>query len=470
MSRWTEEFDKHPFQNTWADLKLRTEEITLDDETVETSLAEVARLRKAIAFLSEMIGGVDPELVPSSTWSNFASQATACLAEITSYNSNRNIGHIANANNHVDNLLAYVRPYMVLPSSAVAAVSRAASAYSKAAEDYVADVGIRAQKVIKDLSDFKINAESDISLIESSKQRIESLEIELFGQDRTSGLQKEIRELRAEIEIKNAELAAFYKEVFVGVNGVASTKQTIDAAKTDATKQQKEIEILLTGATKQLSELDQFHMTIFGKSNEDGTRAGGLDVELVNLKSKLISFEITQSEKYIALTKEIESLLPGATSAGLATAYKEMKDSFDDTIKRSGMLFYVSVGILVVASFFLAVETIGFWQIKFRDISTWDSVLKSMAFKFPFYAPIVWLAYYATKRRSEAQRLQQEYAHKESLAKSYNSYKKQIEELGVEKEKLLGELIRNTIVAISYNASSTLDGKHGDKMPTPVGN
>lgn len=467
MSRWTTEFQNHPFQKTWIDLKKQIEEVTLDDETVETAVAEVARLRKATVYLSELIDGVDPELVPSSTWNSFATQATACLAEITNYNSNRNITHITNANNHADNLLAYVRPYMVLPKSAVVAANRAASAFGDAAEDYVTRLGAKAKEVAKAIADLKISAESDNAAIKSSKQSIEVLEIELFGADSASGLKKDIQDLRVDIESKKAELLAFHKETLVGVDGAPSTKQTIDSAKVDATKQQKEIERLLAGASKELAELEQFHISIFGKLNDDGTRAGGLDVDLDSLKSKLTQFETTQSEKYAALNSEIESLLPGATSAGLATAYKEMKDSFNEPIRKSSKLFYLSVGVLVVASFLLAVESIGWFYITFRSIDTWDAVLKSITFKFPFFAPIIWIAFYATKRRSEAQRLQQEYAHKEALAKSYNSYKKQIAELGEKDDKLLGELIHNAIVAISHNASATLDGKHGDKMPTP---
>jgi hypothetical protein len=62
--------------------------------------------------------------------------------------------------------------------------------------------------------------------------------------------------------------------------------------------------------------------------------------------------------------------------------------------------------------------------------------------------------------------LQQEYAHKEAFAKSYESYKKQLESLpGSDTEPLQKELIAKAIDAIAFNASSTLDGKHRDKMP-----
>jgi hypothetical protein len=44
-------------------------------------------------------------------------------------------------------------------------------------------------------------------------------------------------------------------------------------------------------------------------------------------------------------------LIPGATSAGLATAYKEMKVSFDQPIFWSNVMFYVSIAGLVITSF-----------------------------------------------------------------------------------------------------------------------
>ncbi len=62
--------------------------------------------------------------------------------------------------------------------------------------------------------------------------------------------------------------------------------------------------------------------------------------------------------------------------------------------------------------------------------------------------------------------MKEEYAHKEALAKSYESYKKQLEVLSsTDAEPLQKELIKKAISAIAYNASKTLDGKHRDKMP-----
>ena len=131
------------------------------------------------------------------------------------------------------------------------------------------------------------------------------------------------------------------------------------------------------------------------------------------------------------------------------------------------LLFYGSLGLLIAVSILLSMESLGGenW-ITFVKFSEWDAVLKGLVYKLPFYAPVLWLAFYASKRRSESQRLQQEYSHKESLAKSYMSYKEQIEAIGDSDNAMLKELITRSIATIAHNASESLDGKHGDKVPT----
>ena len=53
-------------------------------------------------------------------------------------------------------------------------------------------------------------------------------------------------------------------------------------------------------------------------------------------------FEVKQKNRYTVLNELIERLLPGATSAGLATAYLDMKTSFDKPILNMSLIFYVA--------------------------------------------------------------------------------------------------------------------------------
>lgn len=107
------------------------------------------------------------------------------------------------------------------------------------------------------------------------------------------------------------------------------------------------------------------------------------------------------------------------------------------------------------------------WSFSFAShIKGIEDTLNNLFYKLPLYAPLIWLAIYASKRRSENQRLEQEYAHKEALARSYSSYKQQIEGLNQQDEVLLKKLLESSIETVSYNVSESLDKKHGDGTPS----
>lgn len=48
MSRWSDVFTKHPFQAEWKALLKLLPDLKIDDESIITSVEELARLRKAI--------------------------------------------------------------------------------------------------------------------------------------------------------------------------------------------------------------------------------------------------------------------------------------------------------------------------------------------------------------------------------------------------------------------------------------
>ena len=467
MSRWVDQFNTHPFQAIWTDIKSILETVKIDDETVITDVKELARFKKVIQYLDDMINAVDPELIPQGTWDNFQSQATPCLQQIKNFNSNRNIQHINQANAHADNLLTYVRPYEIARGKAANALRSALKKYTETIEEYVDSFREKTAAIVNDMQIHVESSKENSDVINEVKKQVDALKDELFGVNDDSGIREKINELSDSFDDKYNRINEYYKEILVSDEDKLSTKKEILQAKELILQEQEKIETLLESVSKDINELKKFHVKVFGKEGEDEKRIGGLSGDLDKLMQALKDIETEHREKYSALNNEINSLLPGATSAGLATAYKEMKDSFEKPIRHSSKVFYCSIGLLVFASILLAIDTVGgrdslITFVKFQD---WSTVLQDLAYKIPFYAPVLWLAIYATKRRSEYQRLQQEYAHKEALAKSYNSYKKQIQDLDAEDLEMQKEFIMKTIDAIAYNASSTLDGKHGDKMP-----
>ena len=463
MSRWIEQFKSHEYRRAWDRLKKQLEEAFIDDPSITTYVVELARLNKVVGYIDEILDSIDPDLVPLVTWYNFESQASACAEQIAAYNSSRNIGHIQNANSNADNLLTYVRPYMIVAGRAGKALQRAAISYSQAFEDRSKSVG---QAISELMRQAKASADQIASLelkFTKALGLIEASRLELIGETGSEGKLAELKKSIADFQQQYTESKAYYADFFVGTSGQESQRVTLENAISNASSQSKKAQEIVSAAEISASKIVEFERRILGSSDDSDEES--LSYSLEQQKKRLDEFEIDQAKRTHALNEKIESLLPGATSAGLATAYREMKDSFNDPIKSASKIFYWTIGVLIAGSVLLCIDKIYWFGIDFMKISDWHVFLGSFAYKLPFYGSAIWLAYYASKRRSEFQRLQQEYAHKEALAKSYDSYKKQIEALGAADEKLMSILLEKSIDAIAHNASQTLDGKHGDKMP-----
>src|SRR5690606_15919923 len=86
-----------------------------------------------------------------------------------------------------------------------------------------------------------------------------------------------------------------------------------------------------------------------------------------------------------------------------------------------------------------------------NQIGDWRDFLGHLLARLPFAAPLVWLGIYASARHGQALRLEEEYAHKEAISRSFEGYKKQLLELEAQSEDLRGtiELVNSVIAALS---------------------
>jgi hypothetical protein len=298
-----------------------------------------------------------------------------------------------------------------------------------------------------------------LSKTEEKIKNLDSYLFELSEADESKGLESKIKELHQEFNNIHSEIKNYHKKLFGEKDDDnSSIKHQISDALSDATNTKEKIDEELSDAQEKISSLKTFYTAVFGKEDKENNRVeGGLKLEIQEKR-----------DKYNALLEEIEGLLPGAVSAGLASAYKQVKDSFEKPLKRNSNIFYFSLLSLFIVSFFMITKefTIFPLQIIFEDVLSEPTKMLSLFFyKLPLIIPIIWLAVYSSKRRSEIQRLYQEYTHKEAIAKSYQGFKKQISELQ-ESDDLMKKLLDTAISAIADNASSTLDKKHDEKTPT----
>lgn len=466
MSRWNEQSTNHAFRTSWIALKASLERAELSEDSSSDEFQELARLKKVISYLGTVLDGTDPELIPLGKWDELNPQVAACSNEVLNFAANRNIGHLHNANSYADTLLSVMKPFVVASGRSARALSEAAKDYSDTLAKFFDIYKKEATDALAAVRKAKEESVADSQASSVAKADVLRAQSEIVGQEDEDGILGELNAHLAEIEVSHEKIDELYKDLLVGSEEEGSKKSKFEAAVSAVAEETEKTSALVSKTSAIVKGLESFYEKSLGVVDEDGTRRGGYSTDLADIRARLVDFEKQQKTKYEALNLQIESLLPGATSAGLASAYREMKDSFEKPIRFSSGAFYVAIVVLVVGSILMAIDNIS-WQsgIKFKELGDWESVLRSLAYKLPFYGPAVWFAYYASKRRSEYQRLQQEYAHKEALAKSYDSYKNQIQALGQESDEMLVSLLKKAIDAIAHNASQTLDGKHGDKMP-----
>ena len=468
MSRWTDQSKSHPFRASWGALKSSLGEVALREQASDQEFAELARLRKVVSYMDSVLDATDPELIPLTKWDELNPQVVACSNEVITYSGSGDLANLQQANAYADSFLVAVKPFVVASGRSARALGEAAREYSDTLTKFFGIYKKNAEEALGVVRESRDKVVTDGGVSAEALAEIMAARGEVLGEEGGEpGILQRLRAHLDDAEDSHEKISDLYNELLIGNEGEDSKKSKVDASVAAISGESERVTVLVNKTAELVRGIEAFYDKALGVIDEnDGARKGGYAADLADLKRRLLDFEAQQNVKYGALNGQIESLLPGATSAGLASAYREMKDSFARPIRFAGGAFYVAIAVLIIGSVVMAIDS-ATWQegVRFKELGDWQSVLRSLAYKLPFYGPAVWVAYYASKRRSEYQRLQQEYAHKEALAKSYDSYKKQIRELNLEDDEMLISLLNKAIDAIAHNASQTLDGKHGDKMP-----
>lgn len=483
MSRWITPFESHPFHSSWENLQNELKKIIINDATNKDIIIEIARLNKVIEYIDKYLKLIDPDINITSLAANLnnLNQFTnATKTEISNFIANNNITYLHRANNNIDNCLNAINAFhTILPKVSGQGIYSMLKKYNDTIDDALSEIDLG-------------------NTIEAS-QKINNLQEKLIdGINEEESIESKIDNIYQNMEDKHNQLLEYYNHTLNDTEYDNTTKRFIENAKEEIEKDTKISNEKLIEVSTKVDDLNKYYVKIFGALNDENERVGGLKSELEKRINNIDSFDKKQQIVYKetleekireltnyeeALTKDnkkllaqkleeintyeaeqqkhnknlfeqIESLLPHATSAGLAKAYETERNKFKLPIKIWNGVFIGSLGIMFYISYSSLENLTGLEDIGMH-------ILQSL----PIIAPLIWLAIFASIRRSENQRLEQEYAHKEALAKSYSSYKKQIDGLKQEDQVLLVKLLNSAIETISKNASDTLDKKHGDGTP-----
>lgn len=200
----------------------------------------------------------------------------------------------------------------------------------------------------------------------------------------------------------------------------------------------KETQNNFSGKFEQISE---FYNKIFvEKKGENGEVIHiPLDKFIDNAKERL---EKLYDDKNIILT----SLYDPMAAEGLSKAYVDEKKRN----LRNGVFWTFIFGVSI--GFFLYIS-IDFWNTLengFKDLT----FLKSL----PFWIFSGFFTFYSTKQIAEYKRMASEYAHKETLNRTYIGYKTQVENIDSDGE-LKKQLLQIMLKSANFNPSEVLENK-----------
>ncbi|MGJ0112775.1 hypothetical protein [Campylobacter molothri] len=298
-------------------------------------------------------------------------------------------------------------------------------------------------------------------------------EFDKENKTRNGGLKQELQDLKENIEKLNNEASDKLEiiqekyNLICGEDNDESLYGQIENTKNDIEKQLQDL-------SNKIDNFNKFYDETFGEfDKENKTRNGGLKQELQDLKQELQDYfktqkeafekyEISQKNKFNDIEENIKNLLGGATNGSLAHSYEISKKNYFWPIL--GWNFVVFVSIISIIG--LSGELI-FSQLSKINANDYMSILSLAALRLPIYISLVWLGVFSTRRRNEIKRLQEEYKHKETVAKTYYGYQEQMEKLSdSEKAKELQErLMSNLVDMVNQNPNITLDKIKQENAP-----
>ena len=433
----------------------------IDEKLVSDSYIEkFAYLRKITAFLSEAMSCIDADFLPNAFLDSIKSYLSNMKSHLVNTRDYTNSSYISYTEDSLDGLLQIVFPFILHKGKATKGLRIGLNEYSKTINAHVENEFSEIKSIQESANKIKTELKNELDEFEALRTEIEGYRNLIFSED---GIKENIENLLSSSESKLSDIEKLHNSIYEE-DGL---KQEIDDFYSNISDKSKEINELTEDSSATLQELSNFYDKIFGKDDENGKKVSGLKQEIDQRRIDLDEFKQKQEDRYNELNKQIENLLPGATSAGLSSAYSEMRNKFSKNSEWYGWGFYFSLFVLLMTV--LCIKDVVLVGDIPLDKGIWISLLVllgNFAVKMPFIIPALWLVIFISRRRSEAERLSQEYAHKEVLAKSYDSYKQQIEKLSKEdQEKLLPVLMEGMIKAISLNPAETLDKKHQSDSP-----
>lgn len=269
------------------------------------------------------------------------------------------------------------------------------------------------------------------------------------------------------IQTKSEQINNWYEGAQASIGNVSELETSLKTAKDAIIKIQKDVQ-------QSQKDINEFYNELFEEYEEDShkknkkQRINDLEERLKSLVKEQSTYVASENQKNLktievvleklesnkkakfeqieedrkALFSKINSLLPTATSAGLAASYREAHDDIKSIPK-----LWCAFSIVILGLFG--------WYAYFFFVKENHSIGEILAHVLTG-SPLIWLAWYLQKSISQQNQIRQEYNHKQRVMNMYEGFVKAIDKSGskAQREELLSIMLKT----VQSNPADILNG------------
>ena len=310
----------------------------------------------------------------------------------------------------------------------------------------------------KELTQLLSHARSAVSLLKTAEEKIAEI---TTAKDSADAIVTELTETRTAAKAKLSEAESELSSLHNMVQDLATKAKeatthhgTINTALAKVQDLEGSVDQILAQAKQSYNQLTALVET----ANEKDNAVEQYKKELQEIKKQHNEEQATLRDQYKGLKSKIETLLPGATSVKLASAFQNRKD---DVGKNKGWwlaLFIGSVLTFIVVGVYVLVYN--------DDIKTFSDLIFYTLKRSPILAGIIVLEEFARRNYSRKLRMEEDYGYKEVLSRSFDGYKDLMKGIKTEGDTLDSELSRNWLIAMFKNPGRLIDKESDFQKPT----
>jgi hypothetical protein len=429
----------------------------------QDSIDGLERLRAVLAFLGKRLEGTDPHLTAPAVLESITAQLEGAISSTEKAATDPNPGVVATANSHADEILRQI-PGLNYPvtSDDVASLMGTVGQY----RDRLA---VETKARLRQLDKAVEEAATEATLAKAERAKAERAAKEGDGaRAMTQSLADEVDALKKRAYEELQETSRLRTEATEAASSARKESSAAGEARTASDSALNQINSIRSQAEghQRATEANQ-------KATEGLARVAseveGRITEYQTQLQDLISGARANTEKLVG---EINFLLPGATSAGLAEAFDKRRTVLSEQRERLTRVFYGALGLLALLTLLISgvlrpPTWVTEWivQIDLGPAPTnWQDLMFLLGRKAVLILAPLWIALFANRRLNALFKLEEEYAHKTVMSRSFEGYKRELGSIG----QTEGPLAKHTdavIAVLSRPPGRVLEGKHHADAP-----